>query len=103
MVGGVVTDEEHQQQAAAHAARQSANRAELVADLTALKRLGVIKFKGAGIDVEFFPPQVIIAEEPSRQTDTELCACGHHKDIAHMNGMCVEGCTEEQCSSKEKT
>lgn len=114
-----MTDEEHRQQALQHAAgvariqaaermavrsvAQAAARAELEQDLVALRRHNVKSFAQtpAGFDVEFFPaePQ---AEKPVKQPDLDLCACGHHKDIAHTNGLCVEGCTEEQCRPKEK-
>jgi len=106
------TDEDHQKQAAAHAERmakvraaeqlatQATARAELCADLTALRAQGVKTFKGSGIDVEFFPVEAP-AEKATKQPDVEMCACGHHKNIAHDGAdMCVEGCTPEQCNPK---
>lgn len=110
-----MTDDEHQQQAAAHQAsvhaaessraiaerarRVSADREELAADLSALKRLGVQSFKGSGIDVVFFA--AVAAEEKAKKpVDEDICACGHHKGIAHTNGICVEGCASEQCDPK---
>jgi hypothetical protein len=107
-----MTDEEHQQQAAQHqqrmgdiaqadaARRQAAARAELVADIEALRRTGVKVFKGQGIDVEFFPAEQKPQPAPAKQPDPELCACGHPEGRSHMNGLCVEGCTEEQCKPK---
>ena len=84
-------------------AEQAANREELVADLAALKRLGVAKFKGAGIDVEFFPPEPQRGpEEQTKPVDEDICACGHHKVVQHTNGMCVEGCDAEQCNPEKK-
>jgi hypothetical protein len=88
-------------QAAERSRKVAAAREELAADIAALKSLGIKSFKGSGIEVEFFPLEPV-AEKVAKQVDVEMCACGHHKHIAHTNGMCVEGCTEEQCNPKEK-
>lgn len=77
---------------------------ELEASLSMLRKQGVKTFTdiaGGGFTVEFFPTEVE-AEAAKPSKDDEQCACGHHLHIQHMNGLCVEGCTEEECNPVQK-
>ena len=81
-------------------------RDELKATLTMLRTEGVSKYDhcpsdGDGFRVEFFPSQPI-ADRPAPSDDPELCACKHSLPVQHVNGLCVEGCTTEECNPEPK-
>ncbi len=86
-------------------AAQAAARAELEADLEALRRHGVKSFgqTPSGFTVEFWPTEApdVIREGDSKLAGPDLCRCGH-PEHAHVNGYCVEGCNVEACSPAEK-
>ena len=74
--------------------------AELASILSMLRSKGVKSYldvAGGGFQVEFFPLEAA-AETPKPTNDPEMCACKHHLHIAHVNGLCVEGCTADECN-----
>lgn len=77
---------------------------QLEKSLAMLRRQGVKSYTdvaGGGFTVEFFPE--VATEEPAKPSnDPEMCACKHHLIIAHVNGLCVEGCTEAECAGGQK-
>jgi hypothetical protein len=89
------------------AALQAAARAELEADLVALRRHNVKSFAQtpSGFTVEFFPagpaPMPELDRKAAAANDPDVCKCGHPQH-AHMNGFCVEGCDAKVCEP-EKT
>lgn len=80
-------------------------RDELSAELDLLKSKGVAKYTqtmGVGFTVEFWPVVLAVPEDkPPATKDAEVCACGHHLHIAHINGLCAEGCTEAECNPEK--
>ncbi len=85
--------------------KQAAARAELEADLEALRRHGVKRFAQtpSGFDVEFFAPvPVEMPKSDTKVQDPDICKCGHPQH-AHMNGYCVEGCDATVCEPEKKT
>jgi hypothetical protein len=85
------------------AALQAAARAELEADLVALRRHHVKSFAQtpAGFTVEFFPAAPApMPESKEKAKDPDLCACGHQQ-FQHMNGYCVE-CPDGSSKCDEK-
>lgn len=82
------------------AAAQKAARDELEADLKMLRRSGVRTFKGSGIDVEFFPEAgPVVAEKAAQPENDDMCACGHHAALEHVNGFCIHHC--ENCNTEK--
>jgi hypothetical protein len=76
---------------------------ELAEKLAMLRNHGVAKFHETpdGIAVEFFPAYAA-PEKPKPTNDPETCPCKHHLHIAHVNGLCVEGCDPAQCNPEQK-
>jgi hypothetical protein len=88
-------------------ALQAAARAELEADLVALRRHHVKSFAQtpSGFTVEFFAaapaPMPDVDRKAAAANDPDICKCGHAQ-FAHMNGFCVEGCDAAKCGQEEK-
>lgn len=90
------------------AAAQAAARAELEADLVALRRHGVKFFTQhgdtGGFTVEFWPAaaeKMPELDKNAAKNDPDVCKCGHPQH-AHMNGYCVEGCAPTVCEPEKK-
>ena len=69
-----------------------------------LRKHGVKSYSdtpGGGFSVEFFLPEAQ-PEMPKPTNNPELCRCKHHLHIAHVNGLCVEGCSTEECNPETK-
>ena len=85
-------------------AKQAAARAELEADLEALRRHGVKSFSqtATGFDVEFFPPEPKpLPDRPKKpNNEPDVCACGH-AEFEHMHGFCIHECGAEKCDPKK--
>lgn len=77
---------------------------ELEASLAMLRRQNVRQYTdiaGGGFTVEFFPTAAE-PDAPKPTNDPEMCACKHHLHIAHVNGLCVEGCEVSECNPEPK-
>lgn len=77
---------------------------DLEKTFVALRKHGVKTYAdtaGGGFSVEFFPAESA-PDEAKPSNDPEMCACKHSLPIQHVNGMCVEGCTPDECNPERK-
>lgn len=80
----------------------------LAHDIKALRDLGVHRFKGEGVELEFFDrPRAEEALIPRAMTqnaphEEDKCACGHIQPAHNADGLCLIGCPVEKCASGPK-
>src|SRR3974390_1738998 len=87
------------------------NAEELEPILIALKRQGVHRFRGLGLDVEFLLPEPAISQsfhdfpkqtlrESLNESGSGVCACGHEW-VSHSDDGCLLGCGLDSCAQNE--
>lgn len=77
-------------------------RAELEQDLAALRRHGVQRYKGPGLEVDFFASPVADVKSDAPKVADSKCKCGHDLVTEHNAGLCiVNGCDPLKCAPPE--